>query len=358
MTHSNWLVQQNRLFHPMFFMPSLQRADGSRAAQSPSKRGLPSNKWPLKLLMAGSVLVTPFSYAEPQNATGLHGSVSLFTGIDGTNSVMNTESPANLSDYSASQDRQNEAVVIPFWDLNYRFSGASEVYFKTDIVGMASDFYTQAGYRYNLTDGSKLAIGVVPGLLEKEVWKNPYQLQSDRTTTKAAVQGIVLNYEQILGTDWSVELARGKYAIDQEESMTALDRNSTLSYAELNYMTDLSERWGFNWLISYLDIDATGSALKSKRVNTEAEFQLRNGRHITMLASSVGLQQFDDTNPIWDRTREDKKFGVAATYIYAAPFNWKRALFIARGGWDVTDANIDFYDHDEYLVTLGMQYRF
>lgn len=331
MIHSNWLVRQ---------------------------KWFPSKKYSLKLLTVGCVLASPLAFSEQQNAAGFHGSVSLFTGIDSTNSVMDTESQAQITDYSGSQERQNEAVVIPFWDLNYRFDGSSEVYFKTDIVGMASDFYTQAGYRHYLGDGSNLAIGVVPGLLEKEVWKNPYQLQSDRTTTKANVQGVVLNYDRVLGSDWSLEFARGKYSLDQEDSIAALDRNSNLSYAEFNYMTDFNESWGLEWLISYLDIDASGSALKSLRVSSEAELQLRSGRHITMLAGSAGLQKFDDTNPLWDRTREDVKFGVSATYIYAAPFDWKNTLFIARGGWDITDANIDFYDHDEYLATLGMQYKF
>ncbi|MDN3612059.1 DUF2860 family protein [Vibrio ostreicida] len=346
MTHSNLLLC------PMLSRPSLSSLNGTKGTVSLSMKRC--SQW----LTVGCLLATPLAYAEQQNTTGFHGSVSLFTGVDGTNSVMDTESQANITDYSASQDRQSEAVVIPFWDLNYRFDGSSEVYFKTDIVGMASDFYAQAGYRHYWSDGSNLAIGVVPGFLEKEVWKNPYQLYSDRETTNAAVQGLVLSYDRVLGSDWSIELARGKYEVDQEESLAQLDRNSNLSYAELNYRANLNASWGVEWLISYLDVDASGSALKSQRVSTEAELQLRSGRHIALLAGSAGLQKFDDTHPIWERTREDTTFGVSATYLYAAPFDWQNTLFIARGGWDITDANIDFYDHDEYLVTLGIQYRF
>ncbi len=346
------MIHSSLLIHPALFTPSLKSKQRNKATKSFSLKGY------LKLLAAGCVLASSTVYADEQNTAGFHGSVSLFTGVDGTNSVMDTESQAKITDYSGSQERKNEAVVIPFWDLNYRFDESNEVYFKTDIVRMASDFYTQAGYRYYLTDGSNIAFGVLPGLLEKEVWKNPYQLQSDRTTTNASVQGLVLNYDRVLGSDWSLEFARGKYSLDQEDSLAALDRNSNLSYVELNYMTDFNESWGIEWLINYLAVDASGSALKSQRISTEVEFQLRNGRHITMLAGSIGLQKFDDINPLWKRTREDTKLGASATYIYAMPFDWKNTLFIARGGWDITDANIDFYDHDEYLITLGMQYQF
>ncbi|NVD08755.1 DUF2860 domain-containing protein [Vibrio sp. JPW-9-11-11] len=346
------MIHSNLLIHTFLYKSSLSFQQTNKVTISLLLKGY------LKLLTIGFVLASSVVYAEEQKVAGFQGSVSLFTGVAGTYSVMDTESQAQITDYSGSQERHNEVVVIPFWDLNYRFDDSNEVYFKTDIVGMASDYYMQAGYRHYLTDGSNIAIGVVPGLLEKEVWNNPYQLQSDRTTTNAAVQGLVLNYERVLGSNWSLEFARGKYSLDQEESLAALDRNSNLSYIELNYMTDLNESWGIEWLINYLDVDASGSALKSQRISTEAELQLRNGRHITMFASSVGLQKFDDTNPLFKRTREDTKLGVSATYIYAMPFDWKNTLFIARGGWDITDTNIDFYDHDEYLITLGMQYRF
>jgi len=346
------MIDTNTLVHPVIFSPSLSSACPSK----PSKLLL--MKHYLKLLTMGSLLVSHFAYAEQQNTTGFHGSISLFLGVEGTNSVMDTESQAKITDYSGSEEHHNEAMVIPFWDLNYRFDDASEVYFKSDIIGMANDFYSQTGYRHYLSDGSSITIGVVSGLLEKEVWKNPYQLQAKREITNAAVQGLVLNYDRILGSDWSIELAGGKYSIDQEDSISALDRNANLSYGELSYETDLSPSLGLSWSINYLDVDATGSAEKNQGVATYAELQLRNGRHITMLGASVGLQEFDAINPIWGRTREETKFGVSATYIYAAPFNWKDALFIARGGWDITDANIDFYDHDEYLFTLGMQYGF
>lgn len=344
------MIHTKPLVLKMLFTPLLRSAHGK-----PTQPLL--IKPYLKLFSLGCLLVSHFAYAEQQNTTGFHGSISLFTGVEGTNSVMDTETQAKITDYSASSERHSDAVVIPFWDLNYRFDAANEVYFKTDIIGMANDFYLQAGYRHYLSDGSSLAIGVVPGFLEKEVWKNPYQLQTEREITDASVQGLVLNYDRVLGSDWSIELARGKYSIDQEESISALDRNANLSYGELNYETDLSQSLGLSWSINYLAVDAAGSAQKNQGVGTEAELQFRKGRHITMLGASVGFQKFDAINPIWEKTREETKYGVSATYIYAAPFNWKDALFIARGGWDITDANIDFYDHDEYLITLGMQYQ-
>jgi hypothetical protein len=125
------MIHSNLLLHPVLFTPSLSSKQRNKATKSFSLKGY------LKLLAVGCVLVSSTVYAEEQKIAGFHGSVSLFTGIDGTNSVMDTESQAKITDYSGSQERKNEAVVIPFWDLNYRFDESNEVYFKTDIVGMA-----------------------------------------------------------------------------------------------------------------------------------------------------------------------------------------------------------------------------
>ncbi len=175
----------------------------------------------LYLAIALTLIHTPSLANQETPTQGFYGNFSLFFGAQGTNSNLSTETNASVGGYEASADNENQAVVIPYWDIAYRFNPKYELYFNTDIVGMANDFYLQTGYRYSLDDGSQLALGFVPGLLEKEVWQNPYQLGASRETTDSAVQGIVANYDQILGSDWSLELALGKYQVDQEKSVSA-----------------------------------------------------------------------------------------------------------------------------------------
>ncbi|WP_163391309.1 DUF2860 family protein [Enterovibrio norvegicus] len=303
------------------------------------------------------LLTSPFATAEDSVPQGFYGSVSLFTGFSGTTSPLSTDSDAVISEYSTSENN-SEVVVIPFWDVKYRLNSTSELYIETDIVGMASDFYLNAGYRHYLKDDSYLALGIVPGLLEKEVWKNPYLLNTQRETTKAAVRGVIANYNKLLGSDWSVELARGEFNVDEDTTVAELQRDATLSYAELSYDMQLNQQWGVEWVGHYLDIQSNASAPDSQRYGMDIETQYRAGRHVVMAGISSGQQNFDKELALFGRTRKDDRFGLSATYVYASPFNIDSTLMIVRGGWDHVDSNIDVYDSDNYLVTIGMQYQF
>ena len=151
---------------------------------------------------------------------------------------------------------------------------------------MANDFYMQAGLQYHMSDGSHIALGVVPGILEKEVWKNPYLLNDNRDATNAMVQGVVLNYDKILGSNVSLEIAAGQYQIDDERSgellgtiSDELNREADLSYLSFSHVINVSESVELEWQGYYLLTDAQGGAMSSTRYGVELELQKHGASH-------------------------------------------------------------------------------
>ncbi|UXI02449.1 DUF2860 domain-containing protein [Photobacterium sp. TY1-4] len=312
-----------------------------------------------------SVLAAPAA-AMQQGKFGLYGEVNLLAGGASEKSSFNTEGQTVITDYNAPGQAEESTVFFPVWDLNFRIpSTNSELYFKSDLVGMASDFYMQAGYRHYLVDGSSVAIGFVPGVLEKETWQDPFALNTERQETKQTVRGLVFNYDNILGSSLALELAAGEHRVDDEQSgattienTSLLTREGNLYYAAIGQSIPPIAGLGLEWDIHYLFDDADGAAMRGERVGIKAELSRQVNRHIFVLGGDYSTHSFDASHPIFNEVREDTSTGFSLRYVYAAPYNWRNVMLFASGGWDRRESNIDFYDRDQVLTTLGLQYQF
>lgn len=310
---------------------------------------------PLTLL-----IITASSQAED----GWHGNVSLHLGANAEQSNMNTNASAWQSSLDQQGQRNTEFVAIPMWNIHYRHQ-QHEAYYKTDLIGMASEFYTQLGYRYWLSEESSLALGYVPGLLPKETWADPYALNTNRQKIDYSLTGWVLNYDGLLGSKFNLELAFGEQKIDDEQSgqqagatLTALSREGQLYYVQLGRQHGLSENADLTWQLHYLKADLDGDAMARQGYGIETELTLHRNRHITMLAINLTQRDFDKPHPLFANTRDEMRYGLAATYVYAGPFNWPNAAFVARAGWDQINSNVRFFDQQQTLLTLGLNYQF
>ncbi|UTV28835.1 DUF2860 family protein [Photobacterium atrarenae] len=317
------------------------------------------------LILIISVLAVP-AMAQQQGKFGLYGEVNLFAGGASEKSSFNTEGEAVITDYNAPGQREESTVFFPVWDLNFRIPRTnSELYFKSDLVGMASDFYMQAGYRHYLVDGSSVAIGVVPGVLEKETWQDPFALNTERQETKQTVRGLVFNFDNILGSTMGLELAAGERTVEEElsgesvvENISLLNREGSLYYAAVGQGIPPIAGVGLDWKVHYLIADADGAAMRGEQLGLMAEFSWQVNRHIFVLGGNYATHSFDEPHPVFNEIREDTSTGVSVRYVYAAPYNWHNVTLFASGGWDSRASNIDFYDKEQILTTLGMQYQF
>ena len=297
---------------------------------------------------------------------GLSGNVSINLGWFKNDSHLSTEQSSVLDSLDEPGTDEEKTLPVPMWDLQLGVTPNTALYFKSALGGMASSFYMQAGLTQYLSDGSSLGIGVIPGFFDNEVWDDPFLTGTQRQETKRSIRGAVLDYHRIAGTNVSLELAAGKRKIDDERSgstysataQNALVREGDLLYAELSQKLGLNRHFGIEWKIHYLDDNAEGRATANNRYGVELTARQQINRYVVMLGASTAWIDYEDTHPIFNRTREDNQYGFSATLIYLAPFNWRNASAVARAGFDNQTSNIDFYEETQSLYSIGLAYSF
>ncbi len=315
------------------------------------------------LTMVALMSMTAPSIAAQQ---GFHGDIGIYLGMSSTNSSLSTEQEAIQSQLTGEQTTQEEALVIPMWNISYT-KNTHSLYYKTDIISMAKDFYSQLGYRYEINDSSSISLGYIPGLLTKEVWNDPYATQTDRVKTDLNFDGWVMDWKNFMDTGYSLQLATGSIDIEDEMSgqqtlpplsQVELDRQGQVYYGAISRSISLVDNIQLEWQLDYLQSDLDGKAKENQGIGGETEVSINNGRHITQLGLSINSRNYETAHPIFNKTRQDTDLGLSATYIYAAPFDWQQTALVARAGWDTTESNIDFYDSEQWLLTVGINHRF
>ncbi|WP_187360111.1 DUF2860 family protein [Chitinolyticbacter meiyuanensis] len=315
-----------------------------------------------------SCLLIPAAWADQVPEPGFRGNVSLHAGWAQERSQSNTDSNQRITELGRAPQSDDTVLVLPMWDLAYRFEGfTGEVYFQSALGGMADNFYMEAGYRHYLPDGSRLGIGLIPGVPARDAWEDPFALNVDRVETDMTVSGAMLHYDAILGSGFNLELGYGERKLDVERSgeqgysavqQSQLRREGDLLYASLGHGFDLGEQTSLDARLRYLDDNADGEAMANQRVGVEFELTHSIGRHVLQFAGEWTERDYDATHPVFDKKRDDTLWGASFAYIYAEPFSWKQTSLIARVGWSELDSNIDFYDEENVLVSLGIGYDF
>jgi hypothetical protein len=140
-----------------------------------------------------------------------------------------------------------------------------------------------------------------------------------------------------------------------------LDRNGTVH--------SLSAGYGFTFgnhkltpqvTLSYEDLDGEAMA------NTGAGLQLKylyTADPITLvLNGAVGQADYDKSNPVFGKTRNDDNFGGSASVYYKNPWGWRLLgsepmQFFVTGAYFVIDSNISFYNQEALLGMAGVAFR-
>ncbi|MDP2544580.1 DUF2860 family protein [Photobacterium damselae subsp. piscicida] len=110
--------------------------------------------------------------------------------------------------------------------------------------------------------------------------------------------------------------------------------------------------------INYRDIDADGKAMSNNSYGVTSTLIQRLDRSSYALTLSYKYTDFDAANPIFAKTQENNEFGAFLAYEYAQPFDWKDWGFVSLLGYQNDNSNINFYDQDNILLSVGMNYQF
>ncbi|WP_210448973.1 DUF2860 domain-containing protein [Vibrio crassostreae] len=311
------------------------------------------------------------AYSGLAPSEGFNGNFSVLVGSYSDSSNLSPEQDSNQTSNNMEGDSEKQGLLGFLGIVQYTFgeSLTHQVYAGTTREDIATGTIAfEIGYRHQLSGGTILDVSVLPTLISGKAWSDPYAVGVNRNETD--VKGNVgrLQLTNIGGTAFQTDFAIGESDVDDELSGTQnlsaqdaalLDRERTYVYAKAGYRFILPNQTGL--LVPsmvYFHADAEGDALSFDSYGIELNYAKRIGRHGFVVTLDASDRQYDEANPIYGKTREENEYGAFLAYEFGGLMGYEDWSFITLLGLRSIDSNIDFYNSEQVLASVGVDYKF
>lgn len=333
-------------------------------------------------IMAGAgfalLLSAPLLQAAPDitSKSGWSGFVNIGAGAgqSETNMIAGVSS-IDLGDErisSLDEDAGSEDVFVPAvaFEANYTLGESQTQFYLRNQASrhIAFDLEVYAGVRQQIERFGILDLALSSTSVPTDVWKDPYLLDARRGDTERTTTGLQMAWRNVMDSAIELEFSSHEIEIDDEDSgdslglsgeeLRALRRTGEVYRYTLSYDWQINQRHSLQPVVEYLDYDLDGGAM------AEDGFGLRvtHGYHVDRwnLATEVYYRdlQSDEDNPIYGESADREVIGAAFTVLLSSPFGLDKWTANARISWYDSDSDIDFYDENLALLTIGMLRRF
>ncbi|MBY5945130.1 DUF2860 domain-containing protein [Photobacterium rosenbergii] len=314
-------------------------------------------------LLYTAAALTGFSTMTFANETSrLSGEIIVTSGYISTNSNLSTDGNARLNDLNSKGSHTDDFIVAPLGSLTYRLGDDNNqrVYLGTSRDDLAvGDLAFEVGYQYDFANGTQLDAAFLPTVVSGEVWANPYQTGSNRQKTDIEGHAFRVKLNNINNSGMSLDMAYATAEVDDEQvTEQALRRDHDTYYIKGSHTTMFSNRSGLVSSVSYTHRDAKGKAETFDQYKAEVTYFTSVDAHSLALTGGYAYRDYEGNNPIFNKERTDNRYKVFLAYEYADFAGWENWSLVSLAGANFNTSNIDFYESEEYLMTVGMSYQF
>ncbi len=310
--------------------------------------------------------------------SGFAGYLEILGAYTSSNSQLNTDSKNKQTDsLDESGERVGEVRPFPLGLVSYTFADIrTQLYVGILPENVAEgQILFETGVRHDLTDGTSLRAAFLPvSPMEQKAWEDPFVVGQDRDRTDIRSWGLKLVADNIAGSGFNLRGGLVRRLIDDENSgefllsqpgsnltlddLDKLDRDSYLYRLTGQYAITLAPRVRLLPIIRYLRGDAEGDANSFNAIAPQLSLQYFSRQWQIALNASARGQWYDDSHPVFDKTREDYNMGLFAIVGYMDPLGWKNFRFDWFNGAFLQKSNIDFFESTSFLTALGVGYVF
>ena len=310
--------------------------------------------------------------------SGFSGYIELLGAYISSNSQFNTDNKNETTDsLDKSGKRVDNVKPLPLGLIAYTFAELRTQLFlgvlpETVVQGQ---FQVEAGVRHDLLDGTSLRASAIPITpFEKETWEDPFVVGQNRKETDITSYGFKLSAENIRASGIGLEYRWKQQKIDKEKSGTFLisqpaspltpedlddlERDSNSHRFSAEYSFELMPRMSLKPILRYTREDAKGSANSFHAFTTHLSFSYSADKWQAFVNGIVKREWYDDTHPVFDKTRRDFNLGMFAIIAYKDPFGLEGFRIDWLNGIFRSNSNIDFYESTNYITALGIAYNF
>ena len=271
-------------------------------------------------------------------------------------------------------DSESNALLLTPFALQYTFASTrTQLFLGTDLTDLIRfDMSQQLGVkqeigRFGLLQGGFLFSGV-----PSKVWKDPYVVDKNRDDTKRTSNGGRLAWDRIFGSQLQLQYTYRKIDIDSEKSgdflglssndKKRLKRDGDRHTGEALYRFNFADRHHLAPAFIYTRDDRDGDAMASDSYNFQLTYGFNADPFVLTLNALIGTADYDEKNPIYDKTQDDDNYGLQGNLYYKNPWGWSLfgsnpMNYYAGAAYAYTNSNIDFYDQEAVLVSGGVFFK-
>lgn len=276
---------------------------------------------------------------------------------------------------STTQPNLNYNLVYTFADIK------TEVSLGTSLEDVLTfDATTTLGVRKDFGNIGILGVSALSSTLPAYVWKDPYQTGTSRDSTEQTSQGIALKWEEIMRSNFDIELRSRKIDIDGGDqsglhrpyvgsadttALTAsqlndkLDREGDLTSAIGSYRWKIDKDDQLKTSIRYSNYDLNGDSMQHVLTALELNYLHVVGDWSFIVNGSVGQDDYDNANPLFNDQADASVYGGSLTAMVKNPFGWSKDIsLIGTLAGAQSDSDINFYDSSINILSASVLFKF
>ena len=312
-------------------------------------------------VLALSIAASP-AFAKLADEQGISGEISINAGVTSSTSNFDADGDSNISSRDQKASSESSFLVAPLGSIAYTFGERlnHQVYTGTARDDIATGTVVlEVGYKYQLQSGMVIDASILPTIMSGETWANPYDINTSRSKTDEKGNAFRLKLSSIAGSPFSLDMAYATKDVEQDNVPDELKRDADTFYLKGQYRQPLSRSMMLIPSVIYQTRDADGSAESYDQLGAEVSLFGVQGRHQYALTAGYSQRSYDGGNSLFNnKERSDDNINLFAAYEYEKFMNWQNWSLISLAGYGHSDSNITFYDESQYIVSVGLNYKF
>ena len=302
-----------------------------------------------------------YGFDPSEKSEGFSGRISAGVGyMMSTDQLKTTDENETIDSLDDDADWYDKFMPLALLNLRYTFAESGrQIYFGTPPEPSGPPGLS-LGFVQPFRDGSDLDISIFTNPFS-EVWRDPYLTNTDRKETRKYNYGARIEYDGILGTQFKLLYSFTRVDVNVDDigdRFDDLERDGYIHNAEVEYKFRLGQTMSLapNFALSVGDIDGDANAyiaykfgLGVRKFSKTNQFLLKIG---------IGWDDYDDTHPIFDKTRDDTNYSAFGMFTRSDLFGTDYLFGALMAGYQYRDSNIDFLEAQTFLsgVMIGIMF--
>ncbi len=267
-----------------------------------------------------------------------------------------TDGNARIDTLTENEERDTQTTPHITGELAYTFSNRQTALFVTDLN---YDSGLALGVRQKLGDWGLISVA---GTIEaQDVWKDPYLTGVTRSRTDETSAGVMIAYEDILGTGLQFMSHLTQVDVDQDrigKRENDLRRDGHRYTLALGYRIALNDNNAITPSLTYTVHEIEGEANAGDGTAFAVDYAWTDNQWHIEAGASVGATSYRGKHPIFGKRHAASAVGASLVIGYYEPFGLPQVSLYSLVTYSRVNDDIDFFNSDAVCAGLGVGYHF